>query len=78
VGGTLELKPGDCLVLFTDGITEAMNAKDEEFGEDRLMNLLRHTPGSADEYRERIMSAVTQFSSGNFHDDATVLVLTVN
>ena len=78
VGGTTELRAGDCLVLVTDGITEAMNAKHEEFGEERLMELLRHMAGSADEYRERIMSAVTEFSSGNFHDDATVLVLTVN
>ncbi len=78
VGGTVELKPGDYLVLFTDGITEAMNAEDEEFGEQRLEDLMRQVPGGADECRERIMSAVTQFSSGNFHDDATVLVLTVN
>ncbi len=78
VGGTVELKPGDYLLLFTDGITEAMNAKDEEFGEQRLGDLMRQVPGGADECRERIMSAVTQFSSGNFHDDATVLVLTVN
>ena len=78
VGGTAELRPGDCLVLFTDGVTEAMNAKDEEFGEQRLMDLLSQGPGTADECRERIMSAVTQFSHGVFHDDATVLVLTVN
>ncbi|MGA7409412.1 MAG: PP2C family protein-serine/threonine phosphatase [Bryobacteraceae bacterium] len=78
VGGMAELRPGDCLVLFTDGITEAMNAKDEEFGEQRLMDLLSQGPGTADECRQRIMSAVTKFSGGNFHDDATVLVLTVN
>jgi sigma-B regulation protein RsbU (phosphoserine phosphatase) len=78
VGGTLGLKAGDSLVLFTDGITEAMNATDEEFGEQRLEDLMRQVKGSADECRERIMSAVTQFSSGNFHDDATVLVLTVD
>ena len=78
VGGTLGLKAGDSLVLFTDGITEAMNATDEEFGEQRLEDLMRQVKGSADECRERIMSAVTQFSSGNFHDDTTVLVLTVD
>lgn len=66
------------MLLFTDGITEAMNAKDEEFGEERLMALLSHQSGSADEYRTEIVAAVTQFSSGTFHDDATVLVMTMN
>ena len=41
--GIAQLRPDDCLVLFTDGITEAMNAKDEEFGEERLMALLNQT-----------------------------------
>jgi len=77
-GGMAELRPCDCLVLFTDGITEAMNANDEEFGEQRLMDLLKHGSVNADECRERIISAVTQFSNGIFHDDATVLVLTLN
>ena len=76
--GTADLQPEDCLVLFTDGITEAMNAKDEEFGEERLMALLRHGRGSAEECRKQIMGAVTQFSNGVFHDDATVLVMTVS
>jgi serine phosphatase RsbU (regulator of sigma subunit) len=77
-GGTAELRPGDCLVLFTDGITEAMNAQDEEFGEERLMALVSQRSGSAEDYRKRILEAVTQFSNGSFHDDATVLVMTVN
>ncbi len=64
VGGTAELRPGDCLVLFTDGITEAvMDGKDEEFGEERLIDLLHHTSGSADQYRDQIMSAVRKFST---------------
>jgi serine phosphatase RsbU (regulator of sigma subunit) len=76
-GGTAELRPGDCLVLFTDGITEAMNATDEEFGEERLMALLGQRSDSADECRRQILAAVTHFSNGAFHDDATVLVMTV-
>lgn len=77
-GGTAELRPDDCLVLFTDGITEAMNAKDEEFGEERLMELLSQRSGSAEEYRRQIMAAVTQFSNGAFRDDDTVLVMTMD
>ena len=55
-----------------------MNAQDEEFGEDRLMALLRQRSDSAVEYQKRIMAAVTQFSNGSFHDDATILVMTMN
>ena len=40
-GGQLELQPGDLLVAFTDGISEAMNRDDEEYGEDRLMETVR-------------------------------------
>jgi phosphoserine phosphatase RsbU/P len=79
VGGSVELRPGDCLVLSTDGITEAMNADDEEFGDERLMQLLGQGAGrGAEDCRARVMTAVTQFSNGNFHDDATVMVMTVN
>jgi sigma-B regulation protein RsbU (phosphoserine phosphatase) len=38
---TVELPPGSLISLFTDGITEAVNVKDEEFGEKRLLNALR-------------------------------------
>jgi sigma-B regulation protein RsbU (phosphoserine phosphatase) len=79
VGGSVELRAGDCLVLSTDGITEAMNAADEEFGDERLMELLGQGVGrGAEDCRARVMTAVTQFSNGNFHDDATVMVMTVN
>jgi sigma-B regulation protein RsbU (phosphoserine phosphatase) len=75
--GTAELRPGDCLVISTDGITEAMNAQDEEFGEERLAALFKRRSDGAEAYHQQIVNAVTEFSNGNFHDDATVLVMTV-
>ena len=74
--GEVEVAAGDRLVMFTDGVTEARGANDEEFGEDRLEELIRQSHEvSAGELQKRILAAVTEFCAGNFHDDATVLVL---
>jgi sigma-B regulation protein RsbU (phosphoserine phosphatase) len=76
--GSVELGSGDCLVLYTDGISEAFNAADEEFGEEGLIQALDQPAGLAEESRQRIMAAVTEFSSGNFHDDATMMIVAVH
>jgi sigma-B regulation protein RsbU (phosphoserine phosphatase) len=81
--GEIELRRGDCLVLFTDGVTEARNASGGEFGEDRLQNLLTklltagHKLRAAD-LRDRIMGAVNEFSDGEVYDDATLMVVRVD
>jgi len=75
--GCAELRSGDCLVLYTDGITEAFNAANEEFGEERLVRALSQPFGNAEECRQRVMAAVTQFSNGNFHDDATMMIVSM-
>jgi len=77
-GGTAELRPQDCLVLYTDGITEAANAQDEEFGEERLKTLLRQDAGSPEQRRDEIVAAVSQFSNAIFHDDVTLLLMTLD
>lgn len=76
--GDIELLSGDFLVFFTDGVTEAENASGEEFGEDRLTELLAagHKLGAAD-LRDRIMTAVEEFTSGEPYDDATLMVVRV-
>ncbi len=75
-GGGTPLQAGDCLLMYTDGITEAMNRDGEEFGEERLLATLQQCDGSpADEVRQRVMAAVTEFSEGTFQDDATLLIL---
>jgi len=76
--GSAELQRGDCLALYTDGITEAMNGNDEEFGEERLVQLLGKRAGAADAQLAEIVAAVDKFTRGVFHDDATLLVMTVN
>ena len=75
---TAQLQPGDQLLLSTDGITEAENAKLEEFGEERLLAAARARDGSALETQRTIMQQVTAFCGGNFRDDATLLVLRIS
>jgi sigma-B regulation protein RsbU (phosphoserine phosphatase) len=75
----IDLHSGDCLVLFTDGVTEATNASGKEFGEERLQELL--TIGQklrAAELRDRVMAAVNEFSDGEVYDDATLMVVRVD
>jgi sigma-B regulation protein RsbU (phosphoserine phosphatase) len=43
--GTLSLSAGDVLIVFSDGVPEALNPADEEFGEDRLKDVLRAVRG---------------------------------
>jgi len=78
LGGEIELSSGDSLVFFTDGVTEAQDASGEEFGEERLQELV--TLGrefSARELRDLIMAAVGEFSDGPVQDDATLMVVKV-
>jgi serine phosphatase RsbU (regulator of sigma subunit) len=63
-------------VLYTDGITEARNAADDEFGEDRLAGLaVEHRACSAAALQTRIVTDVAQYTAGRFQDDATLIVL---
>jgi phosphoserine phosphatase RsbU/P len=72
----INLRQGDRLLLFTDGVTELRGPLADEFGEDRLIELLlanRHL--DADALRDRIVEAVMGFNDGEFQDDATILLL---
>jgi serine phosphatase RsbU (regulator of sigma subunit)/FixJ family two-component response regulator len=75
--GNVKLQPGDHLILFTDGVIEARNNEDAEFGMERLVSLLReYARASAPEMLERLRDAVLTFSAGvPQHDDITVMVL---
>lgn len=72
---TLRLRDRDTLVMFTDGVTEARNARDEEFGEDRLMACLAADAQSPAVLLKRIFAAVRDFSEqADQSDDMTVTV----
>jgi phosphoserine phosphatase RsbU/P len=74
---TLTLEPGDTLVLFTDGLSEARDAQGEEFGEERIVDVVREGLGrSAEEIRVAIYEAVADFSKGKpQYDDMTLIVV---
>ncbi len=78
---TVDLQSGDVLVTFTDGLTEAMNASDEEFGDERLKAVLRqiaHLP--APEIAARLADALKAWikDAASQYDDLTFVVLKVN
>ena len=75
--GRMQLTPGDLLVVYSDGVTEAARGT-VQFGEDGLLDVLRSHP---DAPPERVVSAildrVQQFSDGDQSDDLTLLVARV-
>jgi phosphoserine phosphatase RsbU/P len=76
--GAAQLASGDRLILYTDGVTEACDAADEEFGEVRLLRLLQeHRTAAASALQTKILAVTGEFSRGHWHDDATLLVLAV-
>jgi phosphoserine phosphatase RsbU/P len=73
----LALEPGDTLILYTDGISEAMTNDDEEWGEERMISAaLTAKNKSAGEVMDAIFTAADAFTAGApQHDDMTLLVL---
>jgi sigma-B regulation protein RsbU (phosphoserine phosphatase) len=77
---TLQLEKGETLVMFTDGVTEAMNTQNEEFGEDRLMDTLEEVAmHSSQEIIDAVKADVKTFTGeAEQSDDITLLVLKRN
>jgi sigma-B regulation protein RsbU (phosphoserine phosphatase) len=70
------LAPGDALVIYSDGVTEAASASGDEFGDARLERVLRSVQGrAAAEVVDAVLAAVAAFSSGPRGDDVTVMAL---
>ncbi len=75
--GSVMLEPNSTIILYTDGVSEAMNSASEEFGTERIMEIFQgKPPENAEEAAERIISRVREFA-GDIpqSDDVTCLVL---
>jgi serine phosphatase RsbU (regulator of sigma subunit) len=77
---TLPLAPGDVFVLYTDGVSEAMNPEGDLYSEERLRLLVEEHGGlGADGLRERIVRDVEAYAAGaDPHDDMTLIVIAVD
>jgi len=74
--GEISIEPGDRVVMFTDGVTEARDAGGEEFGENRLIELLvKSREMDAAGLKEQLFDALVKFTSGKFDDDVTIVAL---
>jgi phosphoserine phosphatase RsbU/P len=71
----VQLAPGDTLVIYTDGVTEAENAQEEQVGEDRLLeNMLENRALPVPSLLASIVGTVQNFSSGEQADDITLVL----
>jgi serine phosphatase RsbU (regulator of sigma subunit) len=76
-GSSASLEPGDTLLLYTDGVTDALNAEEEAFGFERLRDVVeRHTADAVEELKSAVLAEVERFTGGTPQaDDITVLVV---
>lgn len=76
---SISLEPGDLLAFLTDGVTEATSPEEQEFGADRVLDILKNNRGSsAREIVEKIYEAARSFAGEQLpHDDITTLVCKV-
>ena len=73
----INYKPGSVFILYTDGVTEAVNTKEEMFGQDRLVELVRGLKDcSAGQIVDAVHKAVADFAGrAKQHDDITVMAI---
>ena len=77
--GTAQLKAGDILVCCTDGILEACNQNDEEFGSEKLAAaVLRHRDKTSQGIIEAVLAEVNHWCDGIQADDKVLMVMKVN
>jgi len=72
----MRLEPGDRLLIFTDGLVEACDAKQESFGEPSVLRIAGKNPGAdAKNLMDATMRAASAHCEGHFQDDASLIVL---
>jgi sigma-B regulation protein RsbU (phosphoserine phosphatase) len=75
----VQLASGDCLLLYTDGITEGRNSEGEEYGEDRLSSLVQHLHRcDAKTLADAVLRSAADFTHNLFDDDLTVVAVSVD
>ena len=75
---TVALAEGDRLILYTDGITEAMSGQGEEYGEERLVALARSNGlPRAQSLNDALFRDVLAFAGHTLQDDATLITVSV-
>jgi serine phosphatase RsbU (regulator of sigma subunit) len=75
----VHLEKGDRIFLFTDGIIETRNSAGEEFGEDRMLELLKRCIKlPVNDFRKKVLDTINRFGNGYIADDITLLVVSVN
>ncbi len=74
---TVQLHPGDFIVIFSDGVSEAMDAKEEEFGDDRLLETLATmTETEVEPQLKQVFAGVSAFTAGaDQNDDVTAMIV---
>ena len=76
-GDQLEMKPGDTMVLYSDGVTEAHNVAGEEYGEERMVEVMKqYHDSAASVVLDKLIESVKEFAHGaEQYDDVTALVV---
>lgn len=72
----VELEPGDVVVLYTDGLTEARR-DDEQYGQDRLLDLVARSPRGAEAVVPAMLAGVQEFRAGEPTDDIAIVAIEV-
>ena len=74
---TVHLGPGDIVVLYTDGVTEAHHRNQPLFGEERLVEVIGRADNDVDRVADDILAAVTDYGPAEPRDDVAVVVVQI-
>jgi sigma-B regulation protein RsbU (phosphoserine phosphatase) len=75
----LDLNPGDILLVYSDGLTEAENGSQEDFGEERLLALIKsEAPKGVEQMEKTLLSELDRFTQGAMQTDDITFLLVEN